>query len=47
MAGDVQRFDPFDMATGVLAAFGATLADVVDMTTFIAGDLAAVYGSTA
>jgi enamine deaminase RidA (YjgF/YER057c/UK114 family) len=31
------------MATTCLDAFGATLRDVVDMTTFIAGDLAVVY----
>ena len=33
----------FDMATFCLAGFGASLADVVDMTTFLAGDLAVVY----
>jgi enamine deaminase RidA (YjgF/YER057c/UK114 family) len=33
----------FDMASGCLAAFGAALSDVIDMTTFIAGDLATVY----
>jgi enamine deaminase RidA (YjgF/YER057c/UK114 family) len=33
----------FDMATLCLGGFGATLADVVDMTTFIAGDLTVVY----
>jgi enamine deaminase RidA (YjgF/YER057c/UK114 family) len=33
----------FDMATLCLGAFGATLRDVVDMTTFIAGDLSVVY----
>jgi len=32
----------FEMASGCLAAFGATLADVIDMTTFIAGDVATV-----
>jgi enamine deaminase RidA (YjgF/YER057c/UK114 family) len=33
----------FDMAASCLAAFGSTLGDVIDMTTFIAGDLATVY----
>jgi enamine deaminase RidA (YjgF/YER057c/UK114 family) len=33
----------FEMAVGCLGAFGATLADVIDMTTFIAGDLTTVY----
>ena len=33
----------FDMASGCLAAFGSTLGDVIDMTTFIVGDLATVY----
>ena len=33
----------FDMATTCLGAFGATLHDVVDMTTFIVGDMAVVY----
>ena len=33
----------FDMATACLSAFGATLADVLDMTTFIVGDMATTY----
>jgi enamine deaminase RidA (YjgF/YER057c/UK114 family) len=33
----------FEMASGCLSAFGVTFVDVVDMTTFIAGDMATVY----
>jgi enamine deaminase RidA (YjgF/YER057c/UK114 family) len=33
----------FEMASGCLAAFGTTLVDVIDMTTFIAGDMATTY----
>jgi len=33
----------FKMASDCLAGFGGTLADVLDMTTFVAGDLAVVY----
>jgi enamine deaminase RidA (YjgF/YER057c/UK114 family) len=33
----------FDMSKLCLAGFGASLADVVDMTAFLAGDLAVVY----